>query len=309
MVDPRQLFRLIPEVNPCDDKHTGEDQILLVTMGGYADAGATQELISSQLSQRLTSHDIGTFDTDQLYDYAGRRPRIVFDHDHFTDYQAPQIVLRHVTDEAGKNFYWLTGPEPSFQWEKMIGAVSQIIDDCSIRRVVILQSISSPTPHTRPICISGFASDPQLLEDLPGLPGTFQISSGFDSLLTLRLGEQGKEVVGLVAHVPHYLADSRYPEAAIALLNRARSISGLCLPSDGELAEAAQSVRQAIDQQVLHSPEIQQMISKLEDQYQAYMHRPELTSQISVLSADEIGAEVEQFLKDLDDENPDRPAD
>ena len=37
--------------------------------------------------------------------------QIIFDRDHFTDYQ-PEIALHKVTDDAGAGFFWLSGPNP-----------------------------------------------------------------------------------------------------------------------------------------------------------------------------------------------------
>ncbi|WP_341728300.1 PAC2 family protein [Brooklawnia sp.] len=308
MLDPAELFNLEPHLDADECPATdGERPTLLITLGGYGDAGEAQELIGTQLSDRLANHKVGTFDIDQLYDYAGHRPPIIFDRDHFTDYQMPEIALRKVTDDAGAGFFWLSGPEPALQWERMITSIEHVMDGFEMGRVLILQSVPAPTPHTRPVHISGFASDPRLLGDRTGLPGTFQMSSPFIGLLTLRLGEHGKDVIGLAAHVPYYVAEAAYPEAAIALLQQASSVSGLALPSDGALTQSSQAVRQTIEQQVAASIEAQQVVSKLEGQYEEYMSHREITSRSNVPSAEEIGAEVEEFLKGLDD-GPDQGA-
>lgn len=302
MLDPAELFNLETHLDPEECTQTeGEHPTLVITLGGYADAGETQELIAQQISDRLGNHKVGTFDIDQVYDYAGRRPQIVFDRDHFTDYRKPEISLRKVTDDAGTGFYWLSGPEPSLQWERMISSIENVMSGLDIGQVLVLQSVPAPTPHTRPVYVTGFASDPSLLGDRAGLPGVFQMSSPFVGLLTLRLGEHGKEVIGLTAHVPYYVAESGYPEAAVALLEQASSVSGLALPADGSLAQAAHAVGETIEQQVAASIEAQQVVARLEEQYEQYMSHRELTTRQNVPTADEIGAEVEKFLAGLDD--------
>lgn len=187
----------------------------------------------------------------------------------------------------------------------MAAAVNHLVDVFDVKRVVFLQAMPAPAPHTRPVYVSGFASDPALLGDRGGMPGTFQMSASFGSLLTLRLGEQGHEVVGLVAHVPYYLAEGEYPDAAIALLNQVGSVSGLELPSGGRLAQASAANRGLVDAQVTQSEEVQAVIGRLESQYEQFMSQRALVSKANVPSADEIGAEVEEFLKGLDDDEPD----
>lgn len=305
MLDPAALFRPSPHLDAeYHAPRSDESPTLVVTLGSYGDAGSTQQVIDDHLLERFANHKLGDFDVDQLFDYTGRRPTIVFDRDHYRQYSAPQINLHQVTDASGSDFLLLTGPEPSLQWERMAAAVADVIDRFGVDRTVILQSFPAPTPHTRPIHVSGFATDPALLGDLDGIPASFEMGASFLGVLTVRLGERGKDVVGLVAHVPHYVADSAYPEAAIALLNELRPVSGLELPSDGQLDAAAAVTRQQIEGQVAQSDEAQQIVSQLEDQYERFMSQRALTSKANIPTADQIGAEVEEFLKGLGESEP-----
>lgn len=309
MLDPNALFSLSPQLTAEDcalgdealggQAHGDERRTLLVTLGSYGDAGQTQALIDDYLLQRLASHKVGNFDVDQLFDYTGRRPAIVYDRDHFRQYEAPEIALHKLTDAGGQAFLLLNGPEPSLQWERMAAAVENVIDQFRVDRIVILQSMPAPAPHTRPVHVSGFASDPRLLGDHDGIPGTFKMGASFIGLLTLRLGEHGKDVVGLVAHVPHYLADNEYPDGAIALLAQAGPMAGLDLPTDGRLALSAAATRKLIDAQVAESEEAQQVVARLEEQYERWIDQRALSHRPDLPTADEIGAEVEDFLRGL----------
>ncbi len=300
MLDPRSLFSLSPHVEGLDFAQRADERpTLLVTLGSYGDAGEAQELINDHLLERLSNHKVATFDVDQLFDYTGRRPPIVYDHDHFRQYQTPEIALHQLFDRGDQRFLLLKGPEPSLQWERMVAAVESVIDHFGVDRTIILQSMPAPTPHTRPVHVSGYASDPTLLGDRGGIPGTFQMGASFLSLLTLRLGEHGKDVIGLVAHVPHYLADNEYPDAAIALLDQAGPVAGLDLPTDGRLGQAAAVTRRLIETQVSQSEEAQQVVARLEEQYDQFMEHRALNPRTEVPTADQIGAEVEEFLKGL----------
>ncbi|MDI9629147.1 MAG: PAC2 family protein [Acidobacteriota bacterium] len=304
MLDPADLFSLAPHVEPPESEQQAADRPpLLVTLGSYGDAGQTQALIDEHLFERLANHKVGTFDVDQLFDYTGHRPPIVFDRDHFRDYQAPEIALHALSDSQGNSFLLLSGPEPALQWERLAASVERVIERYRVERVIVLQSIPAPAPHTRPVHVTGFASDPSLLGDREGIPGMFQMGASFVSLLTLRLGEHGKDVLGLVAHVPHYLSETTYPDAALALLGQASTAAGLVLPTDGRLAQSAQVTRRQIDSQIAQSSEAQEVVARLEEQYEQWADQRALTPRPEVPSADEIGAEVEEFLKGLD--NPD----
>lgn len=308
MLDPVALFAWSEHVDVRDSAHQcGENPALVITMGGFADAGGTRKFLEERLLAGFANHRLGTFDTDQLYDYAGHRPLITFDRDHFRGYQSPEIALYQVSDSVGNPFFLLTGPEPALQWERLCAAIGHLIDVLGITRVWILQSMPAPTPHTRPTYISGFSSKPELLNLFDGLPGTFHISSSFNALLTVRLGEQGVDVVGLTAHVPHYLADVDYPDAAAALLNRLSIESTLDLPGGSQLTQASRVARAMIDQQLALSEDAASGIAQLEDQYEHYMSQRLRVAPGNMPSGEQLGAEIEEYLKSLGSAPDDQP--
>ena len=304
MLEPTALFQWEPHV----DQRTMRADSLVVTLGSFMDAGHTQRLVDDQLLQQLPNRLVGTFDADQVIDYAGHRPVITFDQNRYTDYQPPRIALHLVTDRDGRDFLLLTGPEPSLQWERMAAAVKYVIEQLGVQRTVLVQTMPAPAPHTRPVVVTRYANDSSLIETPPVL-GTFQLSAPFSGVLTLRLGEAGHQVLGLLAHVPHYLVDTDYPPAAAAMISALREATSLALPADGfDLASAV--VRQQIDAQVSANPELTEMISTLETAFDEFTQRMRVVppTEQQLPSADEIGAQFEDFLAGLTGEQPDDPA-
>jgi len=303
LLDPVQLFSYESPV----DQRTVHADTLVVTLGSYLDAGHAQRLIDDHILNTLPNHKLGRFDTDQVYDYAGHRPHVTFDHDHFADFRAPEIALHEVTDQKGHSFLLLTGPEPALQWERMAAALEHIIREFDVQQTVLMHAFPAATPHTRPLLVTRFASDPALVPVRSGLPASFEMSASFDTLLTIRLGEKGHAVIGLSAHVPHYLTTIDYPDAAQALLKDLADITSLEIPA-GELPNLSQMTHSQIDAQINDSTELAAAIGAMEQHYDALMQdrglpiRPE-----DLPTADEIGAEFEDFLRTLDKGNGDGP--
>lgn len=300
MLEPTALFQWEPHV----DQRTLRADSMVVTLGSFMDAGHTQRLVDDQLLQQLPNRLVGTFDADQVIDYAGHRPTITFDRNRYTDYQAPQIALHLVTDRDGRDFLLLTGPEPSLQWERMASAVTYVIEQLGVQRTVLVQTMPAPAPHTRPVVVTRYANDSSLVET-PAALGTFQLSAPFSGVLTLRLGEAGHRVLGLLAHVPHYLVDTDYPPAAAAMISALRDATALALPTDGlDLASAV--VRQQIDAQVSANPELTEMVSTLETAFDEFTERMRVVppTEQQLPSADEIGAQFEDFLAGLTGSEP-----
>jgi hypothetical protein len=126
------------------------------------------------------------------------------------------------------------------------------------------------------------------------------------SLLELRLGESGHDALGFAIHVPHYLAQAEFADGAVTALNAVTAATGLHLPIDDLLAQAGLN-RAEIAREVEGSEEVAQVIAALERQYDSFLEgrrkRSLLATDVSELpTAEEIGAEFEQFLRDVADE-------
>ena len=122
-------------------------------------------------------------------------------------------------------------------------------------------------------------------------------------LIELNLGQQKLPAVGYAAHVPHYLANSDYPKAAIALIDQIALNTGLVIPRD-DLRQSAIEIDEQINQQVSAVAENREVVESLEQQHDDVMQsRRELTAtpEGNLISGDELAAALEQYLADLDE--------
>ncbi|MFV0428506.1 MAG: PAC2 family protein [Arachnia sp.] len=296
MLDPTTLFSWAPDVDP----QTVHADTLVVTLGSYGDTGQTQRQIDDQLREHLPTKLLGSFDADQLIDYTAHRPSITFERDHFSHYSPPRIAVHQLTDPAGRSFITLSGPEPAMQWERLAASVTQLVDQLEVRRTIFVQTMPTPAPHTRPVFISRFASDPSLLHEEPVM-GTFTLPASFNGLLMLRLGQANHDAIGLLAHIPHYIAETEFPPAAAAILTAIQDATTLELPFDGLESKSARTLA-SVDRQVADNDELAGAIHTLEERYDQFVGRlPLLGHGAAIPDADELGAQFEQFLASLED--------
>ncbi|HEX2705714.1 MAG TPA: PAC2 family protein, partial [Candidatus Lustribacter sp.] len=89
MSDPQPLFRFDPSTSP----DQAQAAVLVVSMGGFIDAGHTQRLVTEALLESHRHRPVATVDLDPLYDYRGRRPVMTFDRDRWTQYDKPALTL------------------------------------------------------------------------------------------------------------------------------------------------------------------------------------------------------------------------
>ena len=304
MLNPNELFLF--EADTGLDALARHRPVLLHNLAGFVDAGAAGRLAGEHLLGALDHHLIARFDVDQLLDYRSRRPAMIFEEDHWAGYETPVLDLHAVRDNAGTVFLLLTGIEPDLQWERFAAAVAILIERLDVRLTVGLNAIPMAVPHTRPIGVTAHATRPGLIAGHLPWVGTVQVPASAASLLELRLGESGHDAMGFAVHVPHYLAQAEYPDAAEALLEAVVKATGLSLPT-AALRSAAERTRQEIDEQVGRSQEIAAVVRALEQQYDAFAGSRArgtlLAAERDALpTADEIGAEFERFLAERDDE-------
>ncbi len=295
VLDPRDLYTLDAEAPAF------EAPALVHALSGYVDAGDAVRLAQSYLLDHFEHRVVARFDVDQLHDYRARRPAMIFDADHWESYADPELLLHAITDAEGKRFLMMTGPEPDVQWERYVAAITGLIKHFGVRVTIGLNAIPMAVPHTRPVGMTAHASRPELIPGNEPWLQRVQVPASAGHLLEFRLKQLGLDAVGFAVHVPHYLAQSEYPDAAERLIHAIASTSGLTLPTD-ELHAAGTASRDEIDKQVAESPEAMALVSSLEQQYDAYARGRGsglLAADSSDLpTAEELGAELERFLAD-----------
>jgi len=295
MQDPRDLY----------DVRTALDRLptglyLIAGLTGFADAGGAVSQLGSYLLDSLETEEVLRFDNDTLLDYRARRPVITFDQDHLSDYRPVQLSLYLMRDELGRQFLFLNGYEPDFQWERFSAAVLDLVSLLKVRSTVWVQSIPMPVPHTRPIGVTVSGNQEGLADKLSVWRPTTQAPGTAMHLIEYRLQEMGASVTGLVLLVPHYLGDTEYPAVAVAAIENISTVTGLIFPTD-RLREEDREFVSNIDEQVAGNAELERLVGALEQRHDAYMQDSPLKSPLTHLdgavpSADEIATELENFL-------------
>ncbi|GGF32945.1 hypothetical protein GCM10011519_03010 [Marmoricola endophyticus] len=297
----QRIVHIVDDVPELAGEHSRP--VLLVALEGFLDAGnasalAVQHLVGDE------SRVVASFAVDELLDYRARRPPMTFSRYHYTDYEAPRLVVRLLHDGDGTPYLLLSGPEPDVRWEAFCAGVREVVDHFDVPMVGFLAAIPMAVPHTRPVQLTNHATDERLVTQDNMWQAEIRVPSSAQSLLELRLGEWGHDAVGYVAHIPHYVAQLGYPLASAALLDSLGPAVGLTWDS-APLREAAARQAGEIESQIEDSEEVRDVVHGLEQQYDAYQRSQESGSNLladdePLPSGDEIGEQFEQFLAGLD---------
>ena len=300
------LFEWNPEgVDAWREAAPGGRRVLLQSLRGFIDAGQAGRVLTRHIRDESTPVRVASFDIDRLLDYRSRRPEMVFSVNEWTSYDEPYLRVDMVTDAAGAPFLLLHGFEPDVLWEGYIRAVKEIVDELGVTLVAGVHGIPMAVPHTRPLTATVHGTNTELLPDSPSLFGTVTVPASATNLLEYRFGQWERDVVNVAVHVPHYLAQSAYPQAAIRAIESLEPLTDLKLSPEA-LEDDAREATDEIARQAEESDEVQAVVAALEEQYDSVAEAQEGVVGADGLlpTADEIGAEFEKFLADRGGDYP-----
>jgi len=278
-----------------------EEPVMLLALSGWVDAAS----VGTGAAERIAEDGdvIAKFDPDALFDYRSSRPVLHFTEGQLSKVVWPRLEIVHRSID-GRDLLIVVGNEPDFRWMEMTRDLVGIAERFAVRKLVTLGAVPAPVPHTRPVRVICTTSDPSLLLDGDEvLPDDLVVPGAAVSVLRQGIADAGIPAIGYWVQVPHYLQSPFYP-GVLSLLERSGDQVGVSFPL-GDLAV------QATDQ----IGEINADLADREDA-RAYVERLErihdegddedaasIISFEDIPSPDEIGAEVERFLRSASDDD------
>ncbi|MEZ5204061.1 MAG: PAC2 family protein [Acidimicrobiales bacterium] len=281
------------------DRPSLDEPVLVMVLEGWIDAGYAATTAAQTLLAGVDSYPVATFDTDALLDHRARRPIMHLVDGVNTGLSWPSLELRAGTDQEGNDLLLLLGAEPDHSWRAFTEATLELAQGFGARMVVGLGAYPATVPHTRPVSLSVTAASADLAAASGLLRGTLDVPAGVQAVLERRADELGLPSIGLWAQIPHYVGGDPMPYHAgsLALLRELERTASLTLPM-GTLAQDAEETRQRLDTAVQGNPEHLSMLQALEQRHDEMLATNQAGPDLEVLSADELAAEVEQFLRD-----------
>jgi len=238
---------------------------------------------------------VGHVDADEFFDFNERRPHV-----RIAASGRREIVWPHndiyalPLDERDRDLVLMEGVEPHLRWRTFVDAVVEVVRRFDVKMVVTLGAMIAETPHTRPPSITGSTTDAELAELMRLDRPSYQGPTGVVGALHEHLDRIGVPAVSLRASVPHYVSGAPNPKASRALLERVERVTGL--PTGwAELDQEASDWEARVDEAMADDDDITHYVRRLEERYDART--------VSTLpNADDLAAEFERFLRQIDDD-------
>src|SRR5438270_7501613 len=260
---------------------------------GWNDAGEAASTAVSFLAGALDARRFARIDSEDFFDYQANRPCIRVGEGGVREIAWPSIgVFEALAPRAPRDLVLVRGVEPSMRWRTFSQQMIELAEALGIQLVVSLGALLGDVPHTRPVAMTGHASDPALSERLGITASSYEGPTGIVGVLHAACLGTALPSASLWAAVPHYVAAATNPKAALALLRRVEGVIGVSVDAS-ELESAASDYERQVALAVQSDPEIQAFVERLEQATESDEH----DAAQNVPSGDILAREFQRFLR------------
>jgi predicted ATP-grasp superfamily ATP-dependent carboligase len=266
---------------------------LVCAFQGWNDAGDAASSAISFLASSLQASRFARVESEEFFDFQANRPCI-----RFTDAGRREIVwpgvevFEALAPKAPRDLVLVQGIEPSMRWRAFCTQLIDLAEALGVQLVVSLGALLGDIPHTRPVALTGHASDPALVERLEMQGSSYEGPTGIVGVLHTACVEAGLPSASLWASVPHYVAAATNPKAALALLRSAERLLGVSVDVS-KLESAAADYERQVGLAVQSDPDIQAFVERLERAAESEQE----ASPSDVPSGDVLAREFQRFLR------------
>lgn len=242
------------------------DPLLVAAFEGWNDAANAATDALRFLIRQLNATDVGGLDAEEYFDFQAARPQVEIVNGvvRRIRWPATRFAIARVA-RAERDLVLVLGVEPNLRWPSFCRDVLAMATGLGCSLAVTLGALLGDTPHTRPIVVTGTASDPQVAARLGLERSRYQGPTGIVGVLTDASRRAGLPTVSLWAPVPHYVATPPNPKATHALLQRLELLTAVPLPLYS-LEVAARGWEQHV-QAAIDDDDVRAYVADLERRY------------------------------------------
>jgi proteasome assembly chaperone (PAC2) family protein len=272
--------------------------ILVAAFAGWNDAAGAATAALEAVAMSVDAEPVAQIDPEEFFDFQVSRPTIRLTEGQTREIDWPQnAVYAAKVSSAERDLVLVSGIEPNLRWRGFATTILDAAERLGVELVVTLGALLADVPHTRPVPITGLASDPKLVDRLGLSRSSYEGPTGIVGVIHDACRRRGVTSASLWAAVPHYVAAVPNPKAALALLRRLEGFTGLEVDSS-ELEDAIQRYERQVNRAVSANPEIEELVQRLEEEQDT---SPELIEDVP--SGDAIARDFQRFLQQRGDED------
>jgi len=266
-----------------------ESPVLIAAFEGWNDAADAASAVVDHLLKVWDARVVAAIDPEDFYDFQMNRPVVGTNDAGMRRITWPSTQLSIARPPgASRDVILLRGIEPNMRWRQFCAELLAAAEELGTEMVVTLGALLADTPHTRPIPVSGTATEPELADRLKLEQSNYEGPTGIVGVFQDACVQLDIPAVSFWAAVPHYVAQPPCPKATMALVGQIEELLEISIPL-ADLPEEARAWERGVDELAEEDEEIADYVRALEETRD--------TAELPEASGEAIAREFERYLK------------
>lgn len=270
----------------------------LAVIQPWIDVGSAGSLLLTSMEEQLDSRELARLSQPgNFFDFTRYRPTMTRQ-ENSTEVTIPNTVVTYGRQPGGSDFLFLRLLEPHAMAEEYVNSVVELFKTMGVRRYCMVGSMYDMVPHTRPLLVTGSASNLGLQSgmDVANVrQSDYQGPTTILSLIGQRAVQLGLESCSMIVHLPNYLGMEEDYRGASRLMEVISSLYGGFAMSGEDLGRAdeqEQQVSTSAEHIIQQEPRLGLILKQLEANFDARNKEERTETPLS--------PEIETFLRGLD---------
>jgi predicted ATP-grasp superfamily ATP-dependent carboligase len=230
-----------------------------------------------------------------FFDFTRYRPTIYIKEGR-RELEVPNTTITYAKGDNDHDFLFLRLLEPHMMAEAYVDSVLELLKVFGVKRYCLLGAMYDMIPYTRPLLVTGAASDQGLQNELSAtkvMPSNYEGPTTNLYFIGQQLLQLGVETLSLIVHLPNYLMMKDDYRGEKRLMEILCSLYNFTLPkADIEKAkEQEEQIKRIAEQMMKDDPRLKFILNQLEANYDSRVGEGEEEVQLS--------PEVEKFLQEM----------
>ncbi|NYJ01362.1 proteasome assembly chaperone (PAC2) family protein [Nocardioides thalensis] len=263
--------------------------VVIAAFEGWNDAAESASAVVDHLMEVWNGRVVAAIDPEDYYDFQVNRPSVGLDDNGFRKLTWPSTHVAVASPpDLDRDVILIRGIEPNMRWRAFTAELLAAVDDLGGQLVITMGALLADAPHTRPIPVTGTATEPDLIDRLDLEQSTYEGPTGIVGVVQDACVKLDIPAVSYWAAVPHYVAQPPCPKATIALLGQLEDLLEVSIPL-GDLPDEARAWERGVDELAEEDEDVAEYVRSLEEARD--------TTDLPEASGEAIAREFERYLK------------
>ncbi|MHB8109184.1 MAG: PAC2 family protein [Syntrophorhabdaceae bacterium] len=251
-----------------DPVPTLNEPLVFATLRPWIDVNNVGSLVLKEIGLQFSAFELGKLARPgRFYDFTRYRPTIDIE-GAINNLSIPNTTIHYARREGQSDLILLDLLEPQNNAEAYVNSVVRLLTHFKTSKYILLGSMYDVVPHTRPLLVNGYGMGQRALQDVRmagAMPITYHGPSTYANLITKRAAELGIDSIVFVVSLPQYVVIEEDYLGKVRIMELLNTLYNI--PIRQEEIDKAFRQRQAVTEKLKGSPEVKNIMSDLEDNY------------------------------------------